>query len=293
MLPPTRAFGSALVVLLLSGTTSELCAQPTPAGTRIIHSAQVSFQAQNGLTYTVSSEATIMTVGKAAGVDVDAPEVTTADPGATVSIAHRVTNLGNARDSFAVAARSKAGWPVRVFLDVNGNAVLDQVDTPLTGLIPLDMGQTARLMVSTTVPAVATLRGTTDTLHLSATSQFDPAVSDSLRDLLQIREVGIVVALTKEVDRADASIGDVLTYTIRYRATGTGSATNFRLVDPIPLGTAYLPGTMRLDGVPLSDGPGDDAGTFSAAAAQVRLVLPTITGGQTGALVFQVRVVSP
>lgn len=283
----------ALGILLFGLTANELSAQPTPAGTRIANSAQVSYQSQNGLTFTVASDADVMTVGQVAGVDVNPPEVVVADPGTTVSVAHSLTNLGNATDSFTVVGRSAFAWPVRVHVDVNANAVLDPGDTPVAGALALAMGETVRLLLSTDVPPVAALRGTTDTLRLVATSQFDAAVADSVSDLLQIRDVGIVVALTTAVDRADATIGDVLTYTIRYTATGSGSASNFRLVDLIPLGTAYLPGTMRLDGVPLSDGPGDDAGTFSAAAAQVRLVLATVTGGQTGAFVFQVRVVSP
>jgi trimeric autotransporter adhesin len=283
----------ALGILLFGLTANELSAQPTPAGTRIVNSAQVSYQSQNGLTFTVVSDADAMTVGQVAGVDVDPPEVVVADPGTTVSVAHSLTNLGNATDSFTVVGRSVAPWPVRVHVDVNANAVLDPGDTPVAGALALAMGETVRLLLSTDIPPVPALRGTTDTLRIVATSQFDAAVADSVSDLLQIRDVGIVVALTTVVDRADATIGDVLTYTIRYTATGSGSASNFRLVDLIPLGTTYLPGTMRLDGVPLSDGPGDDAGTFSAAAAQVRLVLATVTGGQTGAFVFPVRVVSP
>ena len=43
----------------------------------------------------------------------------------------------------------------------------------------------------------------------------------------------------------------------------------------------------------LSDSPDGDAGSYTAATAQVRLILPSVASGQTGAFAFQVRVVSP
>jgi uncharacterized repeat protein (TIGR01451 family) len=280
-------------VLVLSALPQWLQAQPTPAGTRIVNSAQVSYQADNGLSFSISSDADVMTVGQVAGVDVDPPSVAVGDPGTTVTFSHTLTNLGNAVDSFVVQGRSRAGRPVRVYLDLNGNAALDPTDALIAGPVVVAMGDMVRLLLASDVPAGAALRGTADTLQLVATSQFDANVTDSVTNVLQVRGAGVVVSLEKSVDRRDATVGDVLTYSVRFTASGGGTATNFRLSDLIPTGTTYVPGTMRLDGVPLSDSPGDDAGTFSAASAEVRLVLASVASGQTGVFAFQVRVVSP
>ena len=179
------------------------------------------------------------------------------------------------------------------YLDVNGNALLDAGDPLIAAPVAVAMGDMIKLLLSTDVPAVASLRGTSDTLQLVATSRFDVGSADSVTNVLEIRGAGVVVALDKSVDRLDATVGDILTYTVRFTATGGGTATNFRLVDLIPTGTTYVPGTLRLDGVPLSDSPDGDAGSYSAATSQVRLVLPSVASGQTGAFAFQVRVVSP
>lgn len=292
-LPPVRWISATQVALVLCTAPNELHAQPTPAGTRIVNAAQVSYQADNGLSFSVTSETDVMTVGQVAGVDVDPPSVAVADPGTTVTFAHTLTNLGNAVDSFAVAGRSRSGRPVRVYLDVNGDAVLDPGDALIAAPVAVAMGDMIKLLLSTDVPAVASLRGTSDTLQLVATSRFDVGSADSVTNILQIRGAGVVVSLDKSVDRLDATVGDILTYTVRFTATGGGTATNFRLVDLIPTGTTYVPGTLRLDGVPLSDSPDGDAGSYTAATAQVRLILPSVVSGQTGAFAFQVRVVSP
>lgn len=268
----------------------ELLAQPTPAGTRIVNSAQVTFQASDGLTYTVGSNADVMIVGQVGGVDVDPPRASVADPGETATFAHTLKNLGNGTDSFTVVGRSKAGWPVRVLRDVNGNGVVDAGDALASAPIRLPSGASVALLLQTDVPPVNALRGTTDTITVVGTSAFDPSVTDRVTDQLQIRGVGIVVVLTNAVDRSSATVGEILTYTVTYVATGVSSATDFKLLDPIPLGATYVQGTLRLNGANLTDGVGDDAGFFDAVANRVVVVLATLSGGESGTVTFQVRV---
>jgi hypothetical protein len=67
-------------------------------------------------------------------------------------------------------------------------------------------------------------------------------------------------------------------------------ATNFRLVDPIPAGTTYIPGTLRLNGVLLTDLSGDDAGAFDPVGNRVIVTLASISGGDSGTMSFQARV---
>jgi uncharacterized repeat protein (TIGR01451 family) len=152
------------------------------------------------------------------------------------------------------------------------------------------MGETVAWLAVVSVPGGAQVRGITDTVHVEATSLVDGAATDALIDVVEVRDVGIVVNLVKSVDRATATIGDILTYTIRYEATGGGSATNFEIVDVIPAATSYLPGTLRLDGASLSDAPGDDAGSFELVGDRVVFAIGDLSGGDAGTVSFQVRV---
>ncbi len=58
--------------------------------------------------------------------------------------------------------------------------------------------------------------------------------------------------------------GAAITYQIVVTATGTGTALNAALRDAIPTDTAYVAGSLRLNGAPLTDGADADAGAFVA-----------------------------
>jgi uncharacterized repeat protein (TIGR01451 family) len=60
--------------------------------------------------------------------------------------------------------------------------------------------------------------------------------------------------------------GATLRYTITVTVSGTGAATGVRIVDPVPANTTYTAGSLRLNGAPLSDAGGDDAGDVGATA---------------------------
>jgi len=79
--------------------------------------------------------------------------------------------------------------------------------------------------------------------------------------------------------------GARINYTIVVSATGTGTASASVFNDDIPANTTYVPGTLRLNSVALSDGADADAGDFSTTpAARVRVQLGNLTqasGSQT------------
>ena len=262
----------------------------TPAGTQINSFAEASYEAPNGLIFTAYSDTLLMVVAQVAGTDLEPPRSAVSDPAKIVAFSHTLTNMSNGTDSMTVVATSQMGWPVRVHLDVNADGVLDAGDPEVTGPIVLVMGVAAELLVAVDVPGLATVRGTIDTITVIAISEIDPSRSDGLLDVLEIRDVGIAVSLNKLVDRTTATIGDILTYTITYSASGTNPATNFEIQDLIPIGTSYVPGTLLWNGTSLTDGPGDDAGVFDVGGNRVVFRIGTIQGGDSGTVTFQVRV---
>ena len=81
---------------------------------------------------------------------------------------HSLENTGNAADTFALSHDSSQGWTVTY-------------DSP----VALDPGEQTTVVVSVTVPAGA-LSSTVDSTTITATSQADPAVSDTATDTTTI-----------------------------------------------------------------------------------------------------------
>ncbi len=280
----------ALLCLILA---PEAWAWGTPAGTQIQNQATVSYQASNGFTFNLVSNTVTLTVGQVAGVDLEPPRNSVANPGVTVLFSHTLANIGNGTDSFALSAISQAGWSTRIYLDANGDGALDAGDSQIIGPISLAADDTVYILVAVDVPGSATVRGTTDLVDVQATSQFDGSETDALQDVIDVPSVGITASLTKIVDLGSAMVGDVLTYTINFSGAGPNTATNFQTFDPIPLGTTYVPGTMQWNGTPITDISGDDEGFFDGVANLAVFQLATISGGDAGTFSFQVRVDGP
>ena len=135
----------------------------------------------------------------------DIVEVPAASPGATVLFNNRITNNGNGVDSFDISLAGQAAWPVGTtfsllqsdgvtsLIDTNGNG------TPDTG--PLNPGQTYTVIVRVTLPA-SSGTGPFD-LVKTATSRFNPAVSDSVTDRL-LAITANTVDLTNNTARTDS-----------------------------------------------------------------------------------------
>ncbi|MEL7446051.1 MAG: hypothetical protein AAGK02_09585, partial [Pseudomonadota bacterium] len=83
--------------------------------------------------------------------------------------------------------------------------------------------------------------------------------------------------------------GSVVTFTINANVAGSGSIDDLVVTDAIPTGTTYADGTLALDGNPLTDASGDDAGEASDTAG-VSVDLGTVAGGTNQAITFDVTI---
>ena len=282
---------AALLCAFRLFVVSPVAAQGTPAGTQIRAWAVATFDTPIGTGFVSYSDTADVLVGQVAGADVEPPRVSSGAAGTAVVFAHTLTNVGNGLDSFTVAGVSSHGWPVTLYRDANADGILDPADPAIAGPVALGYAGIAHLLAQVAIPGAAGVLGATDTVAVSAMSWFNPAVSDTVRDRLDVPVTPVTLALTKQVDRATAVAGDVLSYTIAYAASGSGTTTSGQLADTIPAGTTYVPGTLRWNGAPLTDATGDDAGAIVPAGSGVVVVdLGGVAAGALGAVTFQVAV---
>lgn len=80
--------------------------------------------------------------------------------------------------------------------------------------------------------------------------------------------------------------GDSLRYQLNYSNAGNDSSTNTIIYDNIPLGSVYLPGSLKINGVAKTDASGDDQAEFDFAnnrvVLRVGLGANAATGGNIG-----------
>ena len=84
--------------------------------------------------------------------------------------------------------------------------------------------------------------------------------------------------------------GDTLRYTVSYKNTGSDSAANFVMRDPIPVGTNYTPGSLRITAGPQAparptDALGDDAAEFNSSTGEVIFRLGAGGSATTGGVI--------
>jgi uncharacterized repeat protein (TIGR01451 family) len=228
-------------------------------------------------------------VGQVAGVDVAPPRSNLAPSGSSALFSHTLTNTGNGPDTFVLTAVSLDGWPIRTVLDVNGNGTEDAGDTPIVGPLPLNADASAQILVVLDIPAGTPVAAPRSVATLMATSQFDPGVTDTLTDDLEITPAVPTLTLSKAVDAASAVAGDILTYTITYQASALGS-NDLTIQDTIPAGLTYEAGTLQLSAGALTDASGDDEGYYDPTAGAIVVTIPFASIQPVDSVSFQVRV---
>lgn len=283
------AFGLALAPQLA-------VADPAPAGATIVNVARLGYGTA-GQTGSVASNEVTLTVARLLDVSVTAA-ATTRPFGDAVPVRVRFTvrNLGNAAERFTLSATadSPLAAVAGIVADASGASSLGTgasatIDLPPGAALDVDVlvavSDAERAEVPVTLAATATTaHGTPGTV---ATGSPDAIVgrtgaSASARTLLSGKgsvasppadSDAPTLAKSQSVRAPDGSTrvmpGSVVTY--RLEARFGVATTAVAIDDAIPLGTAYLPGTLRLDGAVLSDADDADAGRFDGNAVHVAL----------------------
>jgi uncharacterized repeat protein (TIGR01451 family) len=159
------------------------------------------------------------------------------------------------------------------------NSTISSAGTFVTSRTPSyqnNLGYDADLF--TTTPGMLGNGQTSTQVRLSTSGDaYQPGVVTIATDLYAPR-----ITATKTVNSATANLGDTLTYTVNVQNDGsptTDAAIDTRFSDLIPAGAVFVPGSITLGGVPLTDASGDDLGEFAGGQVVVRLG----TGATAGA----------
>lgn len=107
---------------------------------------------------------------------------------------------------------------------------------------------------------------------------------------LMLGSLGVALTLIfgASVIPARADGVETLTYQLKFKNTGTKTAKNVLITDPIPQGTLYYPGSLQVDGVSQTDAKDADNAWYAGSPAQVNFSWATVAPGQSHEMKFSV-----
>jgi uncharacterized repeat protein (TIGR01451 family) len=312
----------AAALFSLFGVWDSAYAVGVAAGTNIDNTAEVTYTVGT-VSATATSNTSSVTVAEILDVVVtlQTPSVPVIAGLPLQEMVYRVTNTGNGPETFRLQMTSALGGddfdPVAavpsIYFDTDASGDLSPGDLPYVvgandPVLNADAFVTV-LLVNAIPPGLAdgsrgfsrlmadarTGTGTPGTLYAGqGASGTDAVVGTTGADgeaTGQYLVAGIAVNAVKSQTVADQFGGTRpipgarINYTVVVSATGTGTASASVFNDNIPANTTYVPGTLRLNSVALSDGADADAGDFSTTpGAHVTVQLGTLTqasGSQT------------
>ncbi len=280
-----------------------------PAGTIMKNIAILSYTSED-INYTKQSNEVVDTVLqlidlKLEWMDSVAPVVESGDKSQVLTF--RLTNLGNARDTFALSMihRDDSAFSVentQLIRDINGNGIYEaKIDTPISN-ITLDADATVLLFIVADIPELDLIQSGYDNELISVVSVTPATTGSEGQDLFPIilgslggkssvlgryhslayrLNVDKRAIVKNQIGTSIASRGSIITYQIFLSMEGFGEIKNIVVKDTIPEGTIYKIGTLMLDGKALSDGIDGDAGAFDADAISVEIASMKQTSSQT------------
>jgi len=315
-----------LSVAMLALSTVQAHAAGTVAGTDIQNTAQASYTAPDGSIVQIPSNTVTITVDELLDVNVtsnDPADISTS-PGATDQVlTFQITNTGNGQEAFRLTADTAVGGDdfdptlQQIVLDSNGNGVYDPgVDTVyVAGTNDPDLAPDANItvFVITTIPAAQTdgERAEVSLIAEANTGTGTPGTSfdgqgqgggdavvgstgadDDDSGFFAVQEA--LVTLVKTATISDPFGGDravpgsVITYNLVATISGSGTLNNVIISDPIPASTTYVPASITLDTVSLTDAADADQGAFDGSEISVNA--DNVPAGETRTVTFEVTI---
>jgi len=293
--------------LLLAATGAH--ALGVPAGTVVDNTATVTYSV-SGVPASIDTNAATLTVAERIEVVVtrQSPQLTVRPGDTERAILFRVTSTGNGSEAFDLTVDNNVAGsdfnPVpsvpAVYFDTDGSGDLSTGDVPYQPGVNdpvLAPDSSIDVFVVNDIPA-GVADGDVGLTALTATSQTGsgtpgrgfPGQGDGGSEAVLGVSGGVssatgeylvddlTISFTKAQQVSDPLggsepvAGAVVTYSITVTVQSPGTATAAVVRDPIPQYTTYLPGSLQLNGNPLSDAVDADTGEFDATAPATVIV---------------------
>jgi len=303
----------------------------TPVGTLIENTATVNFDVA-GTTITLQSNTTTITVVERIDVVVtlQSPQVLVAPDDTNRALLFTVTNTGNGSETFSLAIESvlpgddfdpvPSATPIYFDTDSSGDLnVGDQPYTPGGNDPVLAADASVDIFIVNDIPGGATVvNGDIGFSQLTATSltgtgspgdEYGGAGDGGVDAIIgttggEASDTGeyLVSDVAVSVIKAQAVVdpfggnqpvpGATITYTITVEVMSVGTATASVVQDPIPTYTTYVPNSITLNALAISDATDADAGEFDTTGAPtVVLRLGDLTlGDGVQTIIFEVTI---
>jgi len=291
------------------------------AGTLIENTASATYDGGAG-PVTIPSNTITVKVDELLDVTVTSRDSgpVSAAPGSAV-LTFELTNTGNGPEAYtltanpAVAGNDFDTTVNGIAVDTNGNGVYDPgVDQMLTGpattaaiaadasltvfvLVTIpggvadgdqsDVSLLAEAVTGTGAPGTAFAgQGAGGGNAIVGSTGANATATGSLS--VGITDVDLIKSATVRDPFGGTGIvpGATITYAIRAEVRGSGSVSDLVVTDAAPADTTYVAGSLKLDGVTLTDAADADAGRSSTSGISVDL--GTVSGGSSHTVTFQV-----
>lgn len=321
----TILLGSSAAFAVIAAAPAH--AAGTAAGTVIDNTASASYTPPGGgPEVTVPSNKVSITVDELLDVTVasaDPGDIVTTPAATNQVTTFALTNTGNGSEAFALAAVSAIGGDdfdpavTSIVLDTNNNGVYDAgQDTVYTAgsndpVLAPDASATVFVLSTTPAGASDSQRAELRLTAVAKTGSGAPGTSfagqgqgggdavvgatgadsdDNAFFVVRSASVALVKSATllDPLGGTEPVPGAVITYSLVATVSGSSGLSGLRIGDPIPANTTYQPGTLTLEGAPLSDATDADAGEIASGAVAVRL--GTVAGGQNRTVTFKVKI---
>jgi len=255
-----RVYHLGIFVLLFAFFVGKTIAK-VPAGTIIGNAATATYYDENNNQYTTTSNVVQTVVQAVCGVDVYPDEVVQKEgvPGQEVYFPFQVKNTGNSKNTFSLTTQNGT-YSKEIYLDENQNGVIDPGEQVVNSLT-LGMDEVASIIVVVSIPSTAQA-GDTDTFSIQAGATDVGTCSDTGNGEVVVLNDAVIL-FNKTVDKSTASPGEIITYTLSFKNTGTKDALakdgfnvdidndgtvntdveGILIKDPIPADTTYVSGS--------------------------------------------------
>lgn len=303
-----------LYILLVAAAGSLFAA--TEAGTIIKNQASASYRDTQGVRRVTTSNVVETVIRQVAAVELTISQTKPGIAGHEVNFSHTLVNTGNGDDQFEVEVQSSGSdFDLENLVFYSDSDRDGQADSfvPVTRTPLLRSGESWNFIVAGLVP-FDVLDGESGSIVVNVASAFNNAVADANTDAVVVTELAVIEVSKQISELQSVSPGGPFTVQIHYSNPSVVAAANVVLIDALPPGMSYVPGsgrwsasgaTVLSDSNPLDVQSGVRYCAYDSSCTglpeantdndndsvnQVTAIVETVAAGESGFIEFEVAV---